>query len=97
LTSSSDAAATLLTNAFWYINIGDMLPCDPSVAEASNKNFVTWWNLTKQSGLIEMYGKIHSDLCNVPQYLLPGVRVRIKFSKAISDLCLMNKDVEPEI
>jgi hypothetical protein len=30
LTYSSDAAATHLTNAFWYIDNGDMLPCDPS-------------------------------------------------------------------
>jgi hypothetical protein len=75
LTYSSDAAATHFTNAFWYIDNGDMLPCDPSSEVASNKGFVTRWNLTKQSQEIEMCGNIHSDLCNIPQYLLPGMRL----------------------
>jgi hypothetical protein len=95
LTYSSDAATTHLTNTFWYIDTGDMLPCDPS-AEASNNGFVTRWNLTKQSQEIEMYGKIHSYLCNVPQYLLPGVRLQIKFSKAKSEFYLMNTDAQSE-
>jgi hypothetical protein len=38
--------------------------------------------------------KIHSDVCNVPQYLLPGVRLQIKFSKAKSGL--INTDVPSE-
>ena len=28
-----------------------------------------------------MYGRIHSDICNVPLYLLPGVKIRIKLRK----------------
>jgi hypothetical protein len=95
LTYSNDAATTHLTNAFWYIDSGDMLPGDPS-AEASNKGFVTRWNLTKQSQEIEMYGKISSDLCNVPQYLLPGVRVQITFSKSKTAFYLMNTDAQSE-
>jgi hypothetical protein len=95
LKSSSDAAATRLNSAFWYIDNGDMLPCDPS-SEATNKGFVTRWNLTNQSQEIEMYGKIHNDLCNVPQYLLPGVRLQIEFSKPKSRFYLMNKDIASE-
>ena len=29
-----------------------------------------------------MYGRIHSDICNVPLYLLSGVKIQIKFTKA---------------
>jgi hypothetical protein len=96
LTYSNDAATTHVTNAFWYIDSGDMLPCDPSAEASNNKGFVTRWNLTKQSQEIEMYGKIHSDLCNFPQYLLPGVRLQINFSKAKSAFYLMNTDAQSE-
>jgi hypothetical protein len=37
-----------------------------------------------------MYGRIHSDLCNVPKFLLPGVRLQIKFTKAKPSFYLMN-------
>jgi hypothetical protein len=51
LTYSSDAAATHLTNAFWYIDNGDKLPCDPSAnaSHTANKGFVTRCNFMKQS------------------------------------------------
>ena len=29
-----------------------------------------------------MYGRIHSDICNVPPYLLSGVKIQIKLTKA---------------
>jgi len=34
LTYGSDAATSHLTNAFWYLNNGDLLPCDPTAADA---------------------------------------------------------------
>jgi len=33
LTYGSDAAASHLTNGFWYLDDGDLLPCDPTAAE----------------------------------------------------------------
>jgi len=44
LTYGSDATATHLTNAFWYLGVGDLLPCDPTAADAKNKDFITQWN-----------------------------------------------------
>jgi len=74
LTYGIDAAATHLTNAFWYLDDGDLLPCDPTAADAKNKVFITRWNRIKQSKELQLYGRLHSDICNVPLYLLPGVR-----------------------
>jgi len=37
LTYGTDAAATHLTNAFWYLDDGDLLPSDPKAAHAKNK------------------------------------------------------------
>jgi hypothetical protein len=44
----------------------------------------------KQSKEIEMYGRIHSDICNVPKFLLPNIRLQIKFTKANPSFYLMN-------
>ena len=92
LAYDSDAAASHLTNALWYMDDGGLLPCDPAAADAENKVFITRWDQIKQSKEVQLYGKIHSDICNVPLYLVPGVRMQIKFSTAMSDLYLMNKD-----
>jgi len=90
----SDAAATHLTNAFWYLDDGDPLPCDPTAADAKNKAFITRWNKIKQSKEVQVYGRIHSDMCNVPLYLIQGVRMQFKLTKARPNFYLMNKDAE---
>ena len=35
-----------------------------------------------------MCGRIHSDVCNVPKFLLPGIKLQIKFTKAKSSFYL---------
>jgi hypothetical protein len=37
-----------------------------------------------------MYIRVHSDICNVPKFIIPGVRIQIKFTKAKHDICLMS-------
>ena len=79
----------------WIMDDGNMIACDPTSVDASNnKGFMTRWSLTKKSQEIELYGRVHTDFCNVPIYLLPGVRVQIKFTKARTGFYLMNKDAE---
>jgi hypothetical protein len=41
LTYGNNAANTHLTNAFWYLDSGNVLPCDPTKADSSNKGFIT--------------------------------------------------------
>jgi len=94
LTYGNDAATTHLRNAMWIMEVGNMVACDPTSDDASNnKGFVTRWSLTKNSQEIELYG-VHTDFCNVPVYLLQGVKLQIKFTKARTGLYLMNKDAE---
>jgi hypothetical protein len=94
LTYGGDAAISHLTNAYWYKDEGDMLPCDPTADETdmTKKVFVRRWTLQKQSKVIQMVGRLHSDICNVATHLLPGVRVQVKLTKAKSEFYLMNKD-----
>jgi len=90
----SDATTSHLTNAFWYLDNGDILRCDPTAANAKNKGFITRWDRIKQSKEVELYGRIHSDICNVHKHLLPGVRLQIKFTKSRSSFYVMNKDAD---
>ena len=84
LTCGSDASATHLTNSFWYLDKGDLLPCDQTDADAKNACFITRWKKIKQSKELQLYGRLHSDICNVSQDLIPGVRQKIKSTKARS-------------
>ena len=40
LTYGSDAAASHLTDAFRYLDNGDLLPCGPTAEDAKNKVFI---------------------------------------------------------
>ena len=91
LTYCSDAATSFLTNAFWYLDDGDLLPCDPTAADAKNKDFITGWDRIKQNKEVQHYGRIHSDICNVPLNVIPGLRLQIGLTKAKSRFYLMNK------
>jgi hypothetical protein len=92
LSYGSDAAHSHLTNAFWYPDSGDMSPCCPARFPAKNTGFVRRWNLCKQSKKIQLHGRWHVDLCNVPRFLIPGVRVQVKLTKAKPSFYLMHTD-----
>ena len=44
-----DAATSHLTNAFWYLDNGDQLPCAPTASDAKNKGFITRWDLLNRA------------------------------------------------
>jgi hypothetical protein len=91
LTYGNDAAQTHLTNALWYLDNGDMLPHDPTAAPL-NAAFKFRWVKIKQSKEVQLYGRIHRDICNVAQYLIPGVSLQIRFTKAPQNFFLMTRD-----
>jgi len=66
-------------------------------AETTNGGFVTRWNKMKESQLIEMYGRIHSDICNVPLYLLPGVKIQMKLIKARPAFYLLSNKADSKV
>jgi len=72
------------------IRMWGMLPCDPTKAESRNTGFIDRWKGQKQSKEIETFRRIHSDICNVPKSLLPGIKLQIKFTKAKPSFHLMN-------
>ena len=83
-----------MTTCFWYPDDGDMLPYDPMADDPLNKGFVTRWNKIKRSKEVQLYGRLHSDICNVPRFLPPGVQIQVRLSKAKPTFYLMNKDAD---
>jgi len=68
---------------FWLIDEGNMLGGDCSKPERTNNGgFCARWNRLKESQTVEMCGRLHSDICNVPLFLLNGVKIQIKLTKA---------------
>jgi hypothetical protein len=65
LSYGNDAIHSHLTNAFWYLDTGDVAACCPTVP-AKNTGVGRRWELCKQSKEIQIYGRLHADLCNVP-------------------------------
>jgi hypothetical protein len=96
LSYGADASLSHLTNSYWYKDVGDMLPCDPTQPDSKNTEFVDRWNRQKQSKEIEINGRIHSDICNVPKFLLPNIRLQIKFTKAKPSFYLNNTAADSE-
>jgi hypothetical protein len=99
LTYGSDSAASLLTNAFWYLDNGDTQPNDPTdkYTDATNKGFIAPCNRIKESNEVELYGRLHSDIFKNPTHLLPGVNMQIKLTKARLVFYLMNKEADSTV
>jgi hypothetical protein len=83
LTYGSDASNSHLTNAYWYLDEGDVLAGDPTSDSTKNKGFVKLGVRQTQS-----------DICNVSQFLLSGVRMQIRLTKAKDDYYLMNANTD---
>jgi len=87
-------------NAYWYLDTGDMQPVDPSAENGTAmtiKVFILIWNRISASREVELFGRLHSDICKVPLYLLPGVRLQIRLTKAGPRFYLMYKIVDSKI
>jgi hypothetical protein len=65
-----------------------------TLTTTTNRGFITSWNKLSAHKAIQLFGRLHSDTCNVPLYLLPGVRLQIRLTKAKSGFYLMHKNGE---
>jgi len=94
MTYGTDAAVTHLSNAYCYL---DMQPSDHSaktLTATSKRGFITRWNRLSASGKVQLFRRLHSDVCNVLLYLLPDVRLQIQLTNAPPSFCLINKSVD---
>jgi hypothetical protein len=92
-------AISYLTSAYCYKDDGSMQACDPidTYTDVTNKGFIRRWNLQKQSKVIQIVGRLHSEVCNFATHLLPGVRVQVKMIKSRREFYSMDKDADSEV
>ena len=74
-----------------------MNPCDymaETHTSATNEGFISHWAWLSGSRDVQLFGLLHTDLCNVPLFLLPRVELQIKLPKSPPSFYLMNKSAD---
>ena len=97
LTYSTDAASSHLSNSYCYFDTWDMQPSDPTAethTSATNDGFVARWYMLRGSRDVQLLGRLYTDLCNDPLFLLPRIHLQIKLTKARPCCYLMNKSAD---
>ena len=60
----------------------------------TNDGFIAHLCMLSGSRDVQLYGRLHTDLCNVPLFKLPDVQPQIKLTKARPSFYLMNKTAD---
>jgi len=95
VTYGNDAADSHLKMVYWYLGEGNKKGGDANKPQKTNNGgFITRWNKMKESLEIQMYGRIHSDIFNVPFHLLSGVSIQIKLTKARKPFYLLSNKAD---
>jgi len=77
MTYGTHATESHLRMEYWKLDEGDFKACDCSKpSELSNTGFCAMWNNVKKSQEVQMYGRLHADICNVSQLLINGVKIQ---------------------
>jgi len=74
-----------------------MLPCDPTsptVSAVIYRGFITRWDKLSASKELQLFGRLQSDLLNVPLVLLPGVSLQNKLTKPRPSFYMMSKEAD---
>ena len=93
MTCGTDAKATQLSTAYWYLDMGDVQPNELSaenLTAKTNRGFIILWNRLRTRREVQLFGRLHSDIYIVPPYLLPDVRLQIRLTKAQPKFYLVN-------
>ena len=65
-----------------------------AVTNATNTGYLSRCDRVKGSKGIEVVGRLHTDICNVPTHLLPGVRMQVKLTKAKRKIYVYSKEAD---
>jgi len=58
----------------------------------TNRGFITRWDRLSAYKELQLFGRLHSDLFNVPLVLLPVVSLQIRLTKARPSFYMMNME-----
>jgi len=97
LTYGTDAATSHFTNTYRYLQTGDMQPCEPTAethTATTNEVFIARWTRLSGSRDVELFVRLQSVLSNLPLFMLPGVKLQIKLTKARPSYYPLNKTAD---
>ena len=92
LNFSKDTKSSQLTSALFYQDkAGKMDSVNPVAnADAVNTGLKERYNLSKESKMVSMEGKIHSDLFAQERYILGGVPIKLKLVRTSAAFSLVS-------
>jgi len=64
------------------------------VTAVIKRGFITRWDKLSASKVMQIFGRLHSDLFCVPLVFLPGVSLQIRLTKARLSFYMMSKEVD---
>ena len=97
MTYGTDAAATHFSNAYCNLDMGDMQSTSPSgdfLTTKANRVFNARRHSVTAHREAQLSGGLHTDVCNVPLYMLPFFRLQIRKTKVRPSFYLMKMIVD---
>jgi len=91
LNYGSEAKQSQLTSELFYKDTSGKMDVNNPLAEAANANagLATRAGFTNRNGIVDMMGKIHSDIFYIDRYMMNEVNVKLKLSRSKDSFCLM--------
>jgi hypothetical protein len=93
---SDENAKTHLTNAMFYLDTADSEGVlSAKVGTGGNAGFNQRSDMLKNSKVVELYGRLHVDLFNVPQLMLSSVSLRVKLNRSSPEFYMLSTKTAP--
>ena len=99
LSYGQDAKDSQLQSALYFKDTaGNMDVVDPTTADDENANvgLKNRYQLTQRSRVVDMVGRLHSDIFFQNKYLLNGVDMKVKLIRSKNEFCLVSSSEEPD-
>ena len=99
LSYGHDAKKSQLSAALFFKDTaGKMDVVDPTIEEDADANvgLKSRYALTQRSRVVDMIGRIHSDIFFQNKYMLNGVNMKIKLIRSKNEFCLVSSGDNPD-
>ena len=91
LSYGQEAKKSQLQSSLWYVDDpGKFGKVDPTAAD-TNSSFKTRARLAAKSDVVDMFGRLHLDLCHQHRYLINGVDMKLRLNRTKSNFNLMSE------
>ena len=99
LSYGHDAKHSQLSSALYFKDTaGNMDVVNPTIADDADPNvgLKSRYEFTQRSRVVDMIGRIHSDIFFQNKYLLNGVNMKIKLIRSKNEFCLVSSEQVPD-